>query len=56
MEKVKKARLKLNDKRKYMGVYVDKDIYDNLMQKAYSKGETLSEFVRDLLWEAINAE
>jgi len=50
------ARLKLNDKRKYMGVWIDEDTYDCLMNKAYKKGETLSQFVRELLEEALHAK
>ena len=42
-------RISLNDKRKYMGVWIDKDIYDALMKRAYKGGETLSQFVRSLL-------
>ena len=45
----KNTRLKLNDDRKYMGVFIDTDTYEALMQKAYDEKETLSQLVRRLL-------
>lgn len=45
----KTQRRMLNDKRKYMGVWIDKDTYDALMSRAYKGGETLSQFVREVL-------
>lgn len=45
----------LNKKRKYMGVWIDKDIYDDLKQLAYKNGDTLSQFIRNILEESIYA-
>jgi len=48
----KTQRLKLNEDRKYMGVWIDEDTHIVLMRKAYTQGETLSQFVRHLLDKA----
>ncbi len=45
----KPKRLKLNERRKYLGIWVDNEIHDSLKQIAYNHGETLSQFLRDLL-------
>lgn len=50
----KKPRLKLNEDRKYMGIWIDQDTYTILMKKAYEKRDTLSQLVRGLLNDAAN--
>lgn len=48
----KTERLKLNEDRKYMGVWIDEDTYKTLMRNAYERGDTLSQLVRELLDKA----